>query len=132
MEAGKRSPIVGAIADAERLTTGEIRVHLSRSWLERDAFLRAQKLFREFGMARTPQHDSILLYLNLRSRRFAIIADEGIHQAVGQQYWERLARHLREDLLSTHPENAVAMAVRTLGITLQKYYPASLDKYPIQ
>jgi uncharacterized membrane protein len=120
----KLSPIVQAIARAERGTTGEIRVHLSRRWLERHPFARATRLFNQYGMTRTAQRNGVLIYINLRRREFAIIGDEGIHKVVGQKYWDELAKHLHEDLASTHIENAVALAVGTVGATLHRFFPA--------
>ncbi len=127
MAAGKVSPIVRAIAWAEKGTTAEIRVHISRRFFEKDAFVRAQKLFEQFGMYRTTHRNAVLLYVNLKRQQFAVIGDTGIHEKIGQHYWEELARSLREDLLSTHYENAIAIAVRTLGITLQAHFPPALD-----
>jgi uncharacterized membrane protein len=117
------SPIVRAIAWAEKGTTSEIRVHITRKVFEKDPFSRAQKLFERFGMFRTSHRNAVLLYVNLRRRKFAIVGDTGIHQKIGQAYWEELAHTLREDLLSTHYENAIAIAVRTLGITLKTHFP---------
>jgi uncharacterized membrane protein len=124
--AGKKdesSPIVEAIAEAESRTSGEIRVHLTRRRFERDPFQRAWKLFHQYGMTRTAQRNAVLFYLNLRKKKFAIVGDEGIHRVVGAHYWEELAKSLREDLLSTHIENAVALAVRTIGVTLERFFP---------
>ena len=126
VEAGK-SPIVAAIAAAERGTTGEIRVHLSKRRWDPDPFARAQKIFAQLGMYRTNQRNAVLLYVNLRKRKFAIIGDEGIHQAVGGRYWQELSNALRDDLHSTHLENALALAVRTIGLTLARFFPAALE-----
>lgn len=123
----KISPIVEAIAEAELGTTGEIRVHLSRRWIEKDAFAHAWKLFNRFEMSRTAQRNGILLYVNTRRHKFAIVGDEGIHKVVGQHYWEEIAKHLTEDLHSTHFERAIATAVKSIGATLKKYFPADLD-----
>jgi len=125
----KESPIVHAIEAAEAGTTGEIQVHLTKRWVEKDAFSRAQKLFHQFGMTRTTNRNAVLLYVNFRKHKFAIIGDEGIHKVVGQHYWEELAKHLQQDLRSTHAENAIAMAVMTIGQTLKKYFPADLDAH---
>ena len=123
----KHSPIVKAIAEAERSTTGEIRVHLTRRLLDKHPFGRAMKLFSQFGMTRTTHRNAVLLYVNMRLKKFAIIGDEGIHKKVGQKYWEDLAISLREDLQSTHSENAISIAVRTIGFTLAKYFPVNLE-----
>ncbi len=125
-KSAKTSPIVKAIRNAQARTTGEIRVHLSRSWLDRDVFNRASKIFVRFGMGKTRHQNAVLIYLNLRKKTFAILGDRGIHEKVGQNYWKELSRHLAEDLASTHFENALATAVLTIGATLEKYFPLAV------
>ena len=117
------SPIVAAIAEAESGTTGEIRVHITKRWIEPDVFKRAQKVFKKLKMHETRQRNAILLYVNIKKRRYAIIGDQGIHQAVGDAYWKELSQGLAEDLRSTHFERAIAIAVKTLGETLRRYFP---------
>jgi len=118
-----QSPIVEAIRLAEENTTGEIRVHLSKKWIERDPYKRATRLFQKFGMFRTTHRNAVLFYVNLKRHKFAIVGDEGIHKTVGQRYWEELARELKRALISTHPENAIAIGVSKIGEILQKHYP---------
>jgi uncharacterized membrane protein len=118
-----KSPIIGAIQKAEENSTGEIRVHLSKKFLERDAYARATRLFRQFGMFRTTHRNAVLFYVNLKRKKFAIVGDEGIHQKVGQRYWEEVARDLRKDLRETHPERAIANAVLKIGQILSKHFP---------
>lgn len=119
----KFSKIVESIAQAEDRTTGEIRVHVSKRWIEKDPFARAQKLFYRLGMERTTLRNAVLLYINLRRKKFAIYGDEGIHQSVGQRYWEKIARELSQDLRGTHYENAIAMAVQKIGQALAESFP---------
>ena len=118
-----QSPIVDAIRSAEKDTTGEIRVHLSRKWIEKDPFRHATRLFHQFGMFRTSQRNAVLLYVNLKRHKFAIIGDGGIHHIVGQRYWEELARELKNNFISTHPENAIALAVLKVGEVLREHFP---------
>jgi uncharacterized membrane protein len=119
----RHSPIVDAIAGSEEGTTGEIRVHLSRRIIERDPFARAARLFRRYGISRTAQRNGVLIYVNLRRHRFALVGDEGFHAAVGQPFWEKLARELSENLRATHPERAIAIAVIRVGQRLNKHFP---------
>ena len=123
MVAGKSSPIIRALTVLSRRTSGEVRVHLSHAVFEKDVMAMALSLFAEFEMTRTPHRNAVLIYLNLRHRRFAIVADEGIHRALGQRYWDEMAVHLREDLLSTHFENALALSIYGLAESLAKYFP---------
>lgn len=120
---GKLSRIVQAIGEAEIRTTGEIRVHLSKRWFEQNPLHRARKIFHKFGMQRTSNRNAVLLYVNLRRKRLAIYGDEAVHDNVGQQYWDKIAKELSQDLRSTHHENAIAIAVRKIGNELAKHFP---------
>jgi len=119
-----KSPILAAIAEAESGTTGEIRVHLSRSFFEKDVYAHAEKIFFRFGMQKTKYRNAVLLYVNLRRKKFAVYGDEGIHHVVGQPFWEKLARDLRLGLQSTFSEAAIAQAVITIGHALRESFPA--------
>jgi uncharacterized membrane protein len=122
-----KSPIIAAIQAAEQNTTGEIRVHLSKRFFEKDPYARALKLFHQFGMSRTPHRNAVLFYVNLRRKKFAIVGDEGIHQKVGQRCWEEIARSLGKDLKETHPERAIAQSVLRIGTVLSKHFPLKAE-----
>jgi len=83
----------------------------------------ALALFEEFDMTRTQDRNAILVYLNRKTRKFAIVADEGIHRKVGQKYWDELAVHFSEDLRATHFENAISLLVFSVATTLAKKFP---------
>ena len=117
------NPIVRALSYVEKKSTGEIRVHISKRLIERDPMGRALTLFDDYKMTQTTHRNGVLLYINLRRKKFAVMADEGIHRIVGQRYWDELMVNLREDLLSTYFENAIAMAVFTVGTTLERHFP---------
>ncbi len=117
------SPILTAIREAERGSTGEIRVHLTQRWFERDAYSRARQLFNLYQMSRTQFRNAILIYVNLRKKKFAIIGDFAIHDAVGQIYWKNLAKELQENLRSTQSEKAISLAVLALGNALREHFP---------
>lgn len=123
MANGNTDPIVHAIALAETGTTGEIRVHLSKRFFEKSPLNHALWLFDRFGMSRTLQRNAVLLYVNLRSRRFAVVADQGLDQTLGQKYWQLFTHELSEDLRGTDPERAIAMGVARLGEKLKLHFP---------
>jgi uncharacterized membrane protein len=117
------SPIVEAIRVAESGTTAEIRVHLSRRLIERDPLKRAMSLFDQYEMSRTSRRNSLLIYVNLNRRRFAILADRAAYKTLGRSFWEEAARNLKRDFVSTHPENAIALSVIKIGERLARQYP---------
>ena len=115
------SPIVAAIGAAERETTAEIRVHLSKRFIDRNPTLRARKVFVELQMHKTELRNGVLLYVNLRRRKFAIVGDEGIHSKVGQDYWNSIADSLISGLKTKSTEEAIANTVLEVGM---KYFKA--------
>lgn len=123
MEVTESTPILRALRFVANKSTGEVRAHVSKDRLEKDPTDTALRLFEEYGMARTTDRNAVLVYLNRATRKFSIIADEGIHRAVGQKYWDGLAANFREDLQSTHFENAMALLIFSVGTTLVKKFP---------
>lgn len=120
------SPIVKALSYVAKKSSGEVHVHLVSKFYEKDVLGAALKVFDDYDLARTTHRNGILIYLNRRTRKFAIIADEGIHRALGQRYWDELGVNLREDLLSTYFENAISLTVFTLAVSLAKHFPKEL------
>ena len=85
--------LVAAIAEAERKTSGEIRVFLSRRKPD-DAVAAAQRAFDQLGMARTRERNGVLIFVAPKVRKFAVIGDAGVHQHCGDEFWKALAaRH---------------------------------------
>ena len=55
--------IIGAIREAEKNTSGEIRVFLQRGNLKGDALSAAQKQFRNLGMQKTKERNAVLIFV---------------------------------------------------------------------
>jgi uncharacterized membrane protein len=82
--------VVAAIGDAERKTSGEIRVLVFRSRAD-DPVLAAKRQFERLGMTRTRERNGVLIFLAPRSRTFAIVGDRGIHEKCGEAFWRELS-----------------------------------------
>ncbi len=121
------SPIVRAIRESEAHTSGEIRVHLSKRLWEPDPMKSAWRIFKLYQLDQTQQRNAVLLYVNLRHRKFAVIGDVGVDAAFGQTFWRALVHQLGLDFNSTHFERAIAGAVRSVGRALAEHFPPLLD-----
>lgn len=118
----ERAKIIGAIRDMERKTSGEIRVHLVRE-ARSDILSQARETFQGLGMTRTRARNGVLLFLGVRSRRFAVVGDLGIHEKVGPDFWTGLADQMtccfeRDDFAA-----GVVQAVREIGEKLREHFP---------
>lgn len=118
--------VARAVAEAERGTSAEIRVHLDDR-CEGDPMARAITLFERLGMHRTTDRNGVLIYLAVTDRKLAVIGDRGIHERVGEAYWrgvvDTLVGHLRED----RSRDGLLAAVRDVGAALGRYFPRRTD-----
>jgi uncharacterized membrane protein len=116
--------VVTAIQEVETHSPGEIRVHVSKRIWEKDPLQYARFLFRHFNIQRTQYRNGVLIYLNLQTRKYALVADDGFNKKVDARYWDDLGKFFERDLQSTHYENALVMLIRTIGETLRQSFPA--------
>ena len=79
--------IANAISEAEKATSGEIRVAIEKH-CSGDAFARATEYFSKLGMDKTIKHNGVLIYLAYADHKFAIIGDSGINKVVPPDFWE--------------------------------------------
>ncbi|MGK5082591.1 TPM domain-containing protein [Bdellovibrionota bacterium FG-1] len=123
----QNNPLIQAIAEAEAGTTGEIRVHLSKRFYEKNPLKRALQLFTRFGLTHTAQRNTVLIYVNLRKNKFAIVGDIKIHETVSRRDWNRLTDELAVLLRETHSERAITLTALALGTTLREHFPTIKD-----
>jgi uncharacterized membrane protein len=79
--------VKAAIGAAERGTTGEIRVSVS-TFFWGDVRKTAERAFERLGMTATARRNGVLFFLVPSRRKFVVLGDEGIHERVGQQFWD--------------------------------------------
>ena len=119
--------IADTIAEAERTTSGEIRVSIRkrRAWKERSLTLHeyALKTFYELGMDKTKGKSGVLLFLSLSERAFRIVADEGINKKVSDKYWNDLAASLTSHFKEKNFCHGICMIVQEIGSTLSREFP---------
>ena len=78
--------IVDAILEAEKNTSGEIRVHIEAS-ANMDHFSRAQQVFHFLKMDNTKDENGVLLYVAVDDRKFVVYGDRGIDKVVPKGFW---------------------------------------------
>jgi uncharacterized membrane protein len=119
--------IVDAIAAAEKNTSGQIRVYIQRGLLSDDVVDVAQLQFRKLGMRETRERNGVLILVVPRSRKFAVVGDEGVHQKCGDIYWQRLVEAMREEFQREHFNEALLEAIAKAGTLLAEHFPKKED-----
>ena len=89
--------IVAAIVEAERHTSGEIRVHIEDRCRGGDPLQCALKFFFALKMNATKQHNGVLIYIAAKDHRFAVLGDEGIDKVVADDFWAPPIRSRPQD-----------------------------------
>jgi uncharacterized membrane protein len=116
--------IVAAIAEAERKSSGEIRVHVTRRKPE-DLEERAKKRFELLGMTRTAERNGVLFYIAPAARRFQILGDTGIHERCGEDFWKEVAADMEESFRRGEFTEGIVRGVTKVGDVLARHFPRS-------
>ncbi|HEV8230801.1 MAG TPA: TPM domain-containing protein [Thermoanaerobaculia bacterium] len=116
--------IVAAIGEAERKSSGEIRVHLTRRKPE-DIEARARKRFELLGMTRTAERNGVLFYIAPAVRRFQILGDTGIHERCGPDFWKEVAVDMEESFRREEFTEGIIRGVTKVGDILAQHFPRS-------
>ena len=114
--------LIKAIATAEKMTSGEIRVHIQSNCKE-DVFNEAKKVFHRLKMYKTKERNGILIFIALKSKRFAILGDKGIHEKVRDNFWNETRDIMLEEFKKDKVKEGIIQAVHNIGEKLKKYFP---------
>jgi uncharacterized membrane protein len=118
--------VTAAIAAAERATSAEVRVHLDLR-CPVDPMARAVAVFEQLRMHNTRDRNAVLVYVALEDHRLAVVGDQGIHERVGQLYWERLVAALRTHFVQGRPRQGLIAVLDDLGRQLAQHFPRRPD-----
>lgn len=116
--------MVAAIVEAEKQTSGEIRVCVSRRKVH-DAQQAATRRFHKLGMYKTKHRNAVLIYVAPESQNFAIIGDEAVHAKCGEQFWQKVAGEMAELFRQSKFTDGIVHGVRTAGKLLAEHFPHS-------
>ncbi|MFY9551050.1 MAG: TPM domain-containing protein [Thermoanaerobaculia bacterium] len=114
--------IVAAIAAAEKSTSGEIRVHVTRR-VPDDLEARAKRRFHLLGMTNTKHRNGVLIYVAPRARKFRVLGDTGIHEKMGDTFWSAVAAEMEERFRKGEFTEGVIAAVQRVGEALATHFP---------
>jgi uncharacterized membrane protein len=122
----ERDRVRDAVRNAEKRTSGEVRVHLDAAIME-GVLDHAAFVFDDLGMKKTKDRNGVLLYVSVPSRKVAVIGDAGIHAKSGQHYWdsvlELVLSHFREGRYC----DGLCAGVERIGEQLREHFPYERD-----
>ncbi|MBU3714075.1 MAG: TPM domain-containing protein [Ferruginibacter sp.] len=115
--------IISAIRDAEKNTSGEIRLFVESKNAYMNPIDRAAEIFFNLEMQKTQQRNGVLIYIAIKSRELAIFADEGIHQMLGTTYWKVSVANMIEEFKQNHISDGIIKSILSIGKTLAEKFP---------
>lgn len=122
----ERLKITGAIAKAEKNTSGEIRLFVEADCGE-NVLDRAAFIFRELKMHKTKDRNGVLFYLAMESRQFAILGDTGINSKVPTDFWYEIKMAMQNHFTEGDFVHGLSNGVRLTGEALQQHFPYHKD-----
>jgi uncharacterized membrane protein len=122
--------IVHAIQDAEKQTSGEVRVFVESKCRFVDPLDRALEIFAKLKMQNTAQRNAVLVYVAIKDRQLAVYGDIGIHQKTDDDYWKVAVKYMISHFNKENYAEGIANCVRLIGKALQEHFPhdTELDK----
>lgn len=122
----QKETILSAIREAEKDTSGEIRVHIETHCPE-DVLDRAAWIFNKLGMDKTRERNGVLFYLAVADRKFAVIGDAGINSKVPEGFWnqvkELLTKYFKDGLFA----EGLSEGIKLAGRQLKTFFPYRKD-----
>lgn len=116
--------LLDAVREAERMTSGEVRVYISRRNLRgRDVRQLAHAEFHRLDMDSTDDRNAVLFYVVPRDQAFAVIGDEAVHAQCGEVFWEETAKLLAVDFADGRFSEGLVKGIRRAGELLARHFP---------
>ena len=119
--------MVEAIRSAELQTSGEIRLFIESKCSFINPVDRAIELFRELNMHHTQDRNAVLVYIALKDRQLAVFGDEGIHQRLGQSFWNHEVEKIIAQFNQNEISNGICNMIKAIGTALTEHFPHSKD-----
>jgi uncharacterized membrane protein len=120
--------IVDSIKNAEHQTSGEVRLYVESHCKFVNPLDRAAEVFFGLKMEQTAERNGVLVYVAIKDRQLAIFGDKGIHEKVGDDFWEKEVGHMVSHFNSENYAKGLAKVITDIGEALRSHFPYQGDK----
>ena len=119
----EKKQIVAAIQEAEKQTSGEIRIYVESRCRYVDPLDRAAEVFALLKMGETSGHNAVLIYLAVKDRQLAVFGDHAIHEKVGEEFWKKEVIHMLSEFQRNYYAEAIVKVIHDIGSALTFHFP---------
>ena len=121
--AEEEAKIVDAIRDAEKQTSGEVRLYVESKCRFVDPLDRAAEIFLHLKMNETENRNAVLIYVATVHQQLAVFADEGIFNKAGQQFWNNAVRQMLSEFKKENYSEGLIEIIHKTGQLLRTHFP---------
>lgn len=118
--------VVEAIQQAERNTSGEIKVHIENR-CKGDVEQRSLYIFDKLKLNETQLRNGVLIYLAIKDHKFAILGDKGINDVVEDNFWNDVKDLMQNQFKEGRFAEGLEQGIQRCGEKLKAYFPYQLD-----
>lgn len=118
----EKKKVVNAIKEAERNTSGEIRVHLENHCRE-DVLDHAAFIFDKLDMQKTEARNGVLIYVAVKDHQLAILGDTGINKVVPKGFWDEVRDTMVQHFKENRYADGLAAGLIMAGEQLSAHFP---------
>lgn len=122
----EKNIVVKAIEEAEKNTSGEIRVHLEM-FSKADIIECAKKIFEKLWMTKTASRNGVLILVSIKNKKFAILGDKGINEKVPEDFWHDVSSVMEKHFKENHFAEGLSNGIKMVGEKLKEYFPYTKD-----
>jgi len=117
--------IVAAIREAEKQTSGEIRVHIENT-SNSDIDARTLEVFSILKMQNTELHNAVLIYVAVEDHAFAIYGDKGINTVVSKTFWNETKNTIEKHFKTGNFKQGLVDGILLAGQQLKTHFPFTI------
>lgn len=122
----EKTKIIRAIREAERNTSGEIRLHIEGKCTG-DVLDRAAYVFEKLNMHKTRLRNGLLFYLGINDKKFAILGDAGINAVVPENLWDGIKNMVLDHFKNGEFAEGLAKGILLAGEKIKEHFPYRQD-----
>lgn len=118
--------VIRAIREAERSTSGEIRVHIDADSSE-NHFETSVAVFNSLKMNETKHRNGVLFHVSPKDHNFTVIGDVGINEVTPDDFWDEIKRVVIKNFKKGKYAKGLVKGIKMAGEALSEHFPYQSD-----
>ncbi len=103
------------------------KVFITQDEIAEETYQRALQAYFELGITNTKRRTGVMIFLSLMERRVFILADAGINQVVGENYWDQQVSTLVNSIKQNDFITGMETVIGQIGEKLKENFPITDD-----